>query len=299
MQTTSNGIKRRHWAASPFDVVRLLAVAVVSLLVGLGAAWVLAQAWLGARASVTAPGPATSDELLALAAATLAAAIAAWLVLGTTLEVLAHVPGRMGRVAQVWSDRLTPALARRVAAFVLGVGIGVAGGPSQAAASPRGDMTASAVADPGFAPTRSTPDLPAVNPGFAPTTAGPDFSPTPPTPGAPGFVPGPGTSAFSAEPVAPGFTPTAPRVRPQADPGLIGGRASAGSDREVVVHRGDSLWSIAARHLGPQPSDAEIARAWPRWFDLNRDLIGDDPDLILPGQILRVPDAEQTVSVPR
>ncbi len=55
------------------------------------------------------------------------------------------------------------------------------------------------------------------------------------------------------------------------------------------MHRGDSLWSIAARHLGPGASDAEIARAWPAWFAENRDVVGDDPDLILPGQVLRPP----------
>ncbi|KGN37072.1 LysM peptidoglycan-binding domain-containing protein, partial [Knoellia aerolata] len=88
---------------------------------------------------------------------------------------------------------------------------------------------------------------------------------------------------------APGFTPTAPRVRPQADPALLGARGAAGTADEVVVHRGDSLWSIAARHLGPDASAAEIDRSWRRWFALNRDRVGPDPDLILPGQVLRVP----------
>jgi nucleoid-associated protein YgaU len=58
----------------------------------------------------------------------------------------------------------------------------------------------------------------------------------------------------------------------------------------VVVRRGDSLWSIAARHLGPDASDAEIAGAWPAWFQANRDLVGDDPDLLRPGQVLRAPE---------
>jgi len=58
----------------------------------------------------------------------------------------------------------------------------------------------------------------------------------------------------------------------------------------VVVRRGDSLWSIAARHLEPDASDAEIAGAWPAWFQANRDLVGDDPDLLRPGQVLRAPE---------
>jgi resuscitation-promoting factor RpfA len=75
----------------------------------------------------------------------------------------------------------------------------------------------------------------------------------------------------------------------------------------VRVRRGDSLWAIAAQHLIAQdpavqdpaaqhpadhaspPSQAEIAAAWPRWFDLNRTRIGDDPDLIHPGTRLLVP----------
>ncbi|MFW5463063.1 LysM peptidoglycan-binding domain-containing protein [Knoellia sp. CPCC 206453] len=270
--------------------MRVIAVAAASLVVGSTAAWILAMAWVTARANVTAPGPASADELLALTAATLALSIAAWLVLGTVLEVLAHVPGRVGRAAQVWADRLTPALARRVAAFILGVGVGVAGGPSQAVANPRPSTTAASVADPGFVPSPSAADVSVPDPGFAPAPLSPGFSPTPTVPATPEFTP---------EPAAPGFTPTAPRVRPQADPGLLGSRLAPSTDREVVVHRGDTLWSIAARHLGPQASDAEIAREWPRWFDLNRGLIGEDPDLILPGQILRVPGADQTESVHR
>ena len=60
---------------------------------------------------------------------------------------------------------------------------------------------------------------------------------------------------------------------------------------EVVVRRGDTLWSIAARHLGPDPSDAEIAQAWPAWHDANREVVGPDPDVLLPGQVLRAPRA--------
>jgi nucleoid-associated protein YgaU len=59
---------------------------------------------------------------------------------------------------------------------------------------------------------------------------------------------------------------------------------------ELVVRRGDSLWSIAARHLGHDASDAEIAQAWPAWFEANREVIGNDPDLLRPGQVLRAPD---------
>jgi nucleoid-associated protein YgaU len=68
--------------------------------------------------------------------------------------------------------------------------------------------------------------------------------------------------------------------------------APAGGDTaaaEVVVLRGDSLWEIAARRLGPAATEAQIAAEWPRWWAANRDVIGPDPNLIRPGQRLRPP----------
>lgn len=293
MQTAANSIKRHSTATKGRAVLRAVlraalaaTLAVAAVLVVLAAAWLLALAWLSAHARVGAPGPASTDELLALGAASVAVSIAAWLCVGTALEVLSHVPGRVGRLAGEWADRLTPALARRVAAFILGVGVGVAGGPPQAVAGPRdsdpvstSSLSSPAVpAEPGFLPATSTSTMSTVDPGF-------------------GGLIAPPAAGFTPAPAEPGFTPTAPRVRPQVDPGLLGARPGPGSERDVVVHRGDSLWSIAARHLGSDPTDAEVARAWPQWFEANRDRIGDDPDLILPGQVLRVPHHEQTVSV--
>jgi nucleoid-associated protein YgaU len=61
--------------------------------------------------------------------------------------------------------------------------------------------------------------------------------------------------------------------------------------RPVTVRRGDSLWLIAERGLGRRPGSSEIAKEWPRWYAANRTVIGDDPDLIRPGQRLRPPGA--------
>ena len=47
------------------------------------------------------------------------------------------------------------------------------------------------------------------------------------------------------------------------------------------MRRGDSLWDIAARHLGPDASAADVAVEWPRWHHANRDVIGADPDLLI------------------
>jgi nucleoid-associated protein YgaU len=61
-----------------------------------------------------------------------------------------------------------------------------------------------------------------------------------------------------------------------------------------VVVRGDCLWDIAAGRLaasGSRPTDAEIATAVQAWWSVNADVIGPDPDLILPGQVLRAPQS--------
>jgi nucleoid-associated protein YgaU len=58
----------------------------------------------------------------------------------------------------------------------------------------------------------------------------------------------------------------------------------------LVVRPGDCLWTLAAGLLGPGSSDRAITAAWHRLRDANPDRIGPDPDLILPGTRLRVPD---------
>jgi hypothetical protein len=57
----------------------------------------------------------------------------------------------------------------------------------------------------------------------------------------------------------------------------------------VTVEPGDSLWSIAAEHLGPHPTDAEVDAAWRDLYARNRTVVGPDPDLIRPAQRLRAP----------
>lgn len=67
-------------------------------------------------------------------------------------------------------------------------------------------------------------------------------------------------------------------------------RAPAPPARDtVLVQRGDSLWRIVEERLGPQARNAEIAAAVSAWYHANAQVIGDDPDLIRPGQELRPP----------
>ncbi len=61
----------------------------------------------------------------------------------------------------------------------------------------------------------------------------------------------------------------------------------------VVVRDGDTLWAIAQRHLSPTASDDAVGRACSRLYLLNRAVIGDDPDLIRPGQRLQLPHLTQ------
>ena len=82
--------------------------------------------------------------------------------------------------------------------------------------------------------------------------------------------------------------------------GRSAGRSRVGTERThavataYVVEPGDSLWRIAAfvlRGSGDgDPSSVDIARFWPAIYAANRDLIGDDPNLIFPGQRLLIPE---------
>jgi nucleoid-associated protein YgaU len=72
----------------------------------------------------------------------------------------------------------------------------------------------------------------------------------------------------------------------------------SGTGRSVTVRHGDTLWSIATELLrdpghatrpdGPTPAD--IARTVIDLHAANRHVIGEDPDLIRPGQHLRIPE---------
>jgi len=60
----------------------------------------------------------------------------------------------------------------------------------------------------------------------------------------------------------------------------------------VVVRAGDTLWGLATRTLPGSAPANEVAEAARRIYALNRAQIGPDPDLIRPGQRLRLPDPD-------
>src|SRR5215203_2813314 len=58
----------------------------------------------------------------------------------------------------------------------------------------------------------------------------------------------------------------------------------ASATPRLVVEPGDSLWSISEEHIGPGATPEQIAYEVERIFELNRDQIGENPNLIFPGQ---------------
>lgn len=204
------------------------------------------------RAGWRAGGQVDGTDLLVAVLAGAAVLLLTWLALGVALELLTLLPGSTGALAARLAALLTPRSGRQLAALVLGVG---------------------AVASCGS----SVPENPAPHPALTATAQHESGLP------APAWAP-------ASDLPEPGWVPSVPRVRPQVDPTPLTGPArSAPTAHEHVVRRGESLWTIAAGHLHPGASTADIDAEWRRWYAANRAVIGEDPDLILPGQRLSVP----------
>ena len=235
----------------------LVTTAVGALLAAVPAAAGAGALWLGSPALRTAAAgaPGTGDLLVA-GCAVLAALVLGWLALGIVVaavdEVRAAAPGP--RPARRTPG--VPALARRLVAVAVGLLIGstaLSAGAAErggAAALPDPGWAASAPADPGAAPAP-------VDPGWAALTEH-----------SPGTAPAP----------------------PAGDlPQLPGGTREGAAPAEVVVHRGDTLWSLARARCGAEAGAGEVLRQLHLLHEANADVIGDDPDLLHPGQVLRLP----------
>lgn len=132
----------------------------------------------------------------------------------------------------------------------------------------------------------------------------PDDSAPPPSP-APHLVPmapvGPGPTP-PGTPVAdpPTAVPEPPAPEPPApepaDSGSLAPAAPEPAVRQVTVGPGDSFWTVAERltssRLGRPAGDAEVLEPWLALIAANRDRLTDpeDPDLLFPGQVLRLPE---------
>ncbi len=96
----------------------------------------------------------------------------------------------------------------------------------------------------------------------------------------PGLTPSPAAGVEAAP-----THPTASRpIRPASPP------------VDVVVRPGDSLWSIAAGRLESSASARSTSIAWHEWYAANRSVIGDDPNLIYPGEQLHPPAGHATAA---
>jgi hypothetical protein len=200
----------------------------------------------------------TPVGLLAPLCALSASAVLGWLCVATVLSALSGLPGRTGRHAAVSARRLAPALVRTGVAAALGGSLALASAASGGPARPGSAVTAGA------------------HPGAADRPDGAVTRPSTPAP--PTWTPGPEPTRSSAS---------------RADVNLVSSAGPPGrpKDEHVVVHRGDSLWGIAARHLPSDADDAAVARACALWYAANQAVIGADPDLLQPGQLLvRPPD---------
>lgn len=94
----------------------------------------------------------------------------------------------------------------------------------------------------------------------------------------------------AVQPPLPAWTPQPPAPQPgffvtTPQRGLVDDEPSI-----EVVKPGDNLWLVVRRVLGPLASNQKIADEWPRWYHANRQLIGPDPNLLLPGQLLQAPN---------
>ncbi|MEO6886740.1 MAG: LysM peptidoglycan-binding domain-containing protein [Jatrophihabitantaceae bacterium] len=190
---------------------------------------------------------------------------ACWLALGLGAAALTCVPGRAGDRAGTLARLVLPRTLTRLLAGATGLGILLA--PVAAGAS-----TA--------APTHAHTHPAAI--ATAPTIPSPVLPTNPPSAGlsAPVLPSQPVPSHVRTPPGQPEPHPAAARARMPS---------ATGAGCTVTVRPGDSLWTIAARRLGPGAAQAQIAAQWPRWYALNRAVIGTDPGLIRPGQVLQPP----------
>ena len=279
-----------------------------------GLSQLLAVAAFAAWRAVLAPGPAVPDDLLAALCGTAALLIMGWLCLAVAVTAAAalcelHGTGH-SRLFQRLAGAVAPRLLRNGVAAVLGLAVMGSALPATATEPPGSRAAASRTVAPADARpfagsaaadrvtgTRRPPATAArtSKPLSSPPSAqqlSPAWTPAPPAPTgsaagsdlSPGWVPAEPAASRRAAPTRPPVTAwpggEADRLRPGVDP-----------IDEVVVRRGETLWGIAARHLGPGAGAAEVAAEWPHWFSANLDVIGPDPDVLHPGQRLRPPAA--------
>ncbi len=233
--------------------------------------------------------PPRPEDLLLILVCGLGALISLWLGLGAVLAALGELPGVTGAACRRIAERGAPRLVRQAVSVLVGAAVATAAVPgvsvAGAADAPPRPVSAGQTSlpappvDPGFHPTSrsATPGQDPVIPPPISTPPPPPISTPPPPPDA--------TPPRTYTPPPPSAAPTDASLGPLTLPP----RAGVTVEELVTVRRGETLWAIAARHLGPSATTAEIAAAWPHWYAANRAVVGDDPDHIEPGQQLVPP----------
>lgn len=277
-------------------------------------------------AALNSPQPdAVAGGLALLLATGVTWLLMVWGLLVLVVAVAHRLPGAIGRAAGRLLAAITPALVRRVVLTAAGVSMAAglaACGVQEPGMAPASLPTASAVVStsPGTAvpamasAATSTPSGPIDRDPLADFAIDLDWPMSPatdrvpagirptatlaPTPAAAhadtaSIAPASAAAAEEATPAgaaaADAFVTTASAASESAVHRATSPRAGRGTGAEVVVLRGDTLWSIAARRLPAGSSAAVIDGAWRAWYSANADTIGTDPNLIKPGQILRDP----------
>jgi hypothetical protein len=241
--------------ANPFAA---FALAGASLVVAVGAGYLFFSTARDAWTSIAAAGPADPADGILLVVAVLGALLSAWLGLGLSVSALAALPGHLGRTSNVLAARIAPAAARTAVALILGT-----------------SLTAVLVPGTAFADTGRTAPIASSQIAFGGLA---DLAPD-----ASFRLVSDARPAADAAP-SPSWSPEKATSAGRSSSGRIGSQVG-----EVRVHRGDTLWSIAAHRLGPKATSAEIDAEWHRWFAGNRKVIGADANAIEPGQLLSPP----------
>lgn len=214
-------------------------------------------------------------EVLAAAAAGL---VAAWLAVLLLLGTVAALPGSGLAGARAAAAVLAPRATPRIAAALVAVAAVIAPvGSAHAHQASTMPARVASVAAPAPGEGQSVGERSRGSAGTAqPRTPTSPRTDTVAVSGTEGGVPDPG------------WLPTRSGQIPDSASIDLVARGSAAPD-SVVVRAGDTLWDIAAAQLGHEADPATIAATWPLWYDANRETIGADPDLILPGTRLLPP----------
>ncbi|MFL6162788.1 MAG: LysM peptidoglycan-binding domain-containing protein [Jatrophihabitantaceae bacterium] len=242
-----------------------------------------------------------ADAAVSTAAGALLWVTAAWLAVALIATLIATLTGRQHGLLATISHRATPALLRRL--VIASTGASIALTPITALAAGAGPGGAGPTAIPTGVSSSALTNPPAR--GQAGSTAAqlpPVGWPIDPVPAAlsPPHWPRDQTSSMSDRDhsgLSPAATmPVRPPIEPTTQPPATGRTPALPLDPEpaqpagsVLVRPGDSLWLITAQRLGPAASESQIAVGWPYWYRKNRPVIGRDPNLLRPGELLSAP----------